>query len=143
MVHCIKGQDQSQPHRTGWARVPFSSFLPQFSINFFFYFPPFFLISFLILAFAWAIHPQGKALATPLSNGVFAGICLFHVFELFLSFLMTPYLSKLIKAFQFYNLEKIKNNLFCFFFFHYSCIASKVPFMMCCITNIQFFSILI
>ena len=46
--HPIQGR--SQPHGSGWARVPLSSFFPQISINFSFIFPQTLLILFLILA---------------------------------------------------------------------------------------------
>ena len=59
-------QGRSQPHSSGWARVPLSSFFPQVLIDFSLIFPQTLLIFFLILALRVGDSPtqRGPGYAT-------------------------------------------------------------------------------
>ena len=59
-------QGRSQPHSPGWARVPFSSFFPEISINFSYFSSNFYSFSSSFWPSGWASRPHGKALAMPL-----------------------------------------------------------------------------
>ena len=68
MIFYLNGhvfQGRSQPHSSGWARVPLSSFFLK-SRSIFLIFPQTWLIFFLILALRMGESPTGKALAKPL-----------------------------------------------------------------------------
>ena len=58
-------QGRSQPHSSGWARVPLSLFFLKF-LSIILIFSQIFLIFELILASGWATLPLGKTLATSL-----------------------------------------------------------------------------
>ena len=67
-------QGRSQPHSTGWARAPLSSFFPSNFDQFILFFLKLYSFSSSFWFSGWAARPPGKALATPLTGGIWSEI---------------------------------------------------------------------